>query len=41
MIEPLPYRYDRNGNLRDGTHDFSKDIAAGYNPNYHGDSWTR
>lgn len=37
VAEPLPYRYDRNGNLRDGTHDFSGDIAAGYNPNYHGD----
>ncbi|MDQ1700668.1 MAG: hypothetical protein QOG34_2531, partial [Frankiaceae bacterium] len=36
--EPLPYRYDRHGNLRDGTHDFSTDIAMGYNPNYQGDN---
>ena len=35
--EPLPYRYDRKGNLKAGTHDFSADIAIGYNPNYQGD----
>jgi hypothetical protein len=35
--EPLPYRYDRKGNLRAGSHDFSTDIAAAYNPNYKGD----
>jgi portal protein len=35
--EPMPYRYDRKGNLRAGTHDFSSDIAAAYNPNYKGD----
>lgn len=34
--EPMPYRYDRKGNLRRGTHDFSTDIAAAYNPNYEG-----
>lgn len=32
--EPLPYRYDRKGNLRAGTHDFSGDIAAAYNSKY-------
>lgn len=36
VSEPLPYRYDRRGNLRAGTHDFSGDIAIGYNPNYQG-----
>ncbi len=34
--EPLPYRYDRFGNLRAGSHDFSQDIAIGYNPSYDG-----
>jgi hypothetical protein len=34
--EPIPYRYDRRGNLRAGSHDFSTDIAAAYNPNYQG-----
>jgi hypothetical protein len=34
--EPLPYRYDRHGNLRARTHDFSGDIAAAYSPNYQG-----
>jgi hypothetical protein len=38
VIEPLPYRFDRQGNLREGTHDFSTDIARGYNPNYQGDA---
>jgi hypothetical protein len=36
VTEPLPYRYDRKGNLRAGTHDFSTDIAVAHNPNYHG-----
>jgi hypothetical protein len=36
--EPLPYRFDRLGNLREGTHDFSTDIARGYNPHYEGDA---
>lgn len=30
--EPQPYRFDRAGNLRPGTHDFSADLAAGWNP---------
>lgn len=30
--EPQPYRFDRRGNLRPGTHDFSADLAAGWNP---------
>lgn len=34
--EPLPYRYDRKGNLRAGSHDFSSDIGIAYNPNYQG-----
>lgn len=34
--EPLPYRYDRFGNLRAGQHDFSSDIAVAYNPSYQG-----
>jgi hypothetical protein len=34
--EPLPYRYDRHGNLRAAQHDFSHDIAVAYNPNYQG-----
>jgi hypothetical protein len=37
VVEPLPYRFDRLGNLRAGSHDFSTDIAAGWNPNYDGD----
>jgi hypothetical protein len=36
VSEPLPYRYDRHGNLRNGSHDFSADIAIGYNPKYQG-----
>jgi hypothetical protein len=28
--EPEPYRFDRRGNLRPGTHDFSADLAAGW-----------
>lgn len=36
VTEPLPYRFDRHGNLRAGSHDFSGDIAIGYNPNYQG-----
>lgn len=34
--EPLAYRYDRKGNLKRGTHDFSGDINMAYNPNYQG-----
>jgi hypothetical protein len=34
--EPLPYRFDRKGNLRAGSHDFSTDIHIGHNPKYHG-----
>jgi hypothetical protein len=36
ISEPLPYRYDRRGNLRAGSHDFSTDIGVAYNPNYQG-----
>jgi hypothetical protein len=36
VVEPLPYRYDRKGNLRAGSHDFSTDISMAYNPNYDG-----
>jgi hypothetical protein len=36
VTEPLPYRFDRTGNLRAGTHDFSTDIAIAHNPNYKG-----
>lgn len=28
VTEPAPYRFDREGNLRDGTHDFSSDLIA-------------
>lgn len=31
--EPAPYRFDRAGNLRPGSHDFSADLAAGWDPN--------
>lgn len=34
--EPLPYRYDKFGNLRAGQHDFSTDMSIAYNPNYKG-----
>jgi hypothetical protein len=30
--EPQPYRFDRRGNLRPGTHDFSADLARGWAP---------
>jgi hypothetical protein len=30
--EPAPYRFDRTGNLRAGTHDFSSDLIAGWRP---------
>jgi hypothetical protein len=36
VSEPLPYRYDRRGNLRAGSHDFSSDIAIAHNPKYSG-----
>lgn len=29
VTEPAPYRFDRKGNLRKGSHDFSTDIYAG------------
>lgn len=32
VAEPLPYRYDRFGNLRNGTHDFSSDLVTAYKP---------
>jgi len=31
--EPQPYRFDRRGNLRPATHDFSADLAAGWSLN--------
>jgi hypothetical protein len=34
--EPLPYRYDRRGNLGAGAHDFSTDITIAHNPKYDG-----
>lgn len=36
--EPAPYRFDRNGNLRAGTHDFSTDLFNGWK---HGDEAAR
>lgn len=30
VIEPSPYRFDRRGNLRAGSHDFSSDLFAGW-----------
>jgi hypothetical protein len=33
VTEPLPYRYDRKGNLRMGTHDFSSDLLLSSGPN--------
>jgi hypothetical protein len=30
VLEAAPYRFDRRGNLRPGTHDFSADLAAGW-----------
>lgn len=32
VAEPLPYRYDRKGNLKQGTHDFSADLLLAYSP---------
>lgn len=30
VTEPAPYRFDRKGNLRAGSHDFSSDLFAGW-----------
>lgn len=30
VTEPSPYRFDRHGNLRAGSHDFSSDLLAGF-----------
>jgi hypothetical protein len=30
VTEPAPYRFDRKGNLRAGSHDFSSDLVAGW-----------
>jgi hypothetical protein len=30
VTEPLPYRFDRHGNLRRGSHDFSTDLFQGW-----------
>jgi hypothetical protein len=32
VTEPPPYRFDRQGNLRAGTHDFSADLFKGWHP---------
>jgi hypothetical protein len=32
VVEPLPYRYDRKGNLKPGTHDFSSDLLLASSP---------
>lgn len=37
VTEPLPYRYDRRGNLKQGTHDFSSDLVEAYHPESRGD----
>lgn len=36
VAEPLPYRYDRSGFLRKGTHDFSSDLILAYRPESQG-----
>jgi hypothetical protein len=38
VTEPSPYRFDRHGNLRAGSHDFSADLYAGWK---HGDQAAR
>jgi len=37
VTEPPPYRFDRRGNLRRGSHDFSTDLAAGWREGGGGD----
>lgn len=32
VVEPSPYRFDRHGNLRAGSHDFSSDLLSGFKP---------
>jgi hypothetical protein len=39
--EPSPYRFDRTGNLRRGTHDFSADLLAGWREGGGGDQGSR
>jgi HK97 family phage prohead protease len=39
--EPQPYVFDRQGNLRRGTHDFSSDLFAGWKPLGGGDQAAR
>jgi hypothetical protein len=39
--EPAPYRFDRQGNLRAGSHDFSSDLYAGWKPGGDGDQAAR
>jgi hypothetical protein len=39
--EPAPYRFDRTGNLRAGTHDFSSDLVAGWREGGGGDQAAR
>jgi len=37
VSEPAPYRFDRHGNLRAGSHDFSSDLLQGWRPGGGGD----
>jgi phage head maturation protease len=39
--EPAPYRFDRTGNLRAGSHDFSSDLLAGWRQGGGGDQAAR
>ncbi|MEV6348567.1 phage portal protein [Actinoplanes sp. NPDC051851] len=39
--EPQPYRFDRHGNLRAGSHDFSSDLLAGWRSGGGGDQAAR
>lgn len=37
VTEPVPYRFDAKGNLREGSHDFSTDLVNGFRENGGGD----
>jgi hypothetical protein len=41
VTEPAPYVFDRLGNLRAGSHDFSSDLFAGWRPGGDGDQAAR
>jgi HK97 family phage prohead protease len=41
VTEPAPYTFDRQGNLRKGTHDFSSDLFAGWRSSGGGDQAAR